>query len=426
MRFLLTPVGSGGDVHPFVGIGRVLRSRGHDVILFGAEPHQALVERNGLTFVSIVSTERYHSATLDPDLWHPRRGLKTVLNMVTPSLESSLALLGSHYVPGQTMVVGHPLGFHTRLFEDTTGCPAASTHLAPSSLRTSYQVPALPPGVDISSFPRWLKDSFWWLVDRFGVDPLIVPEINRLRSRYGLAPIHRIFKDWINSPRLVIGLFPEWFGPRQPDWPAVFKHASFPLWDDPDSAHLDPELLAFLDAGAPPVVVSPGTANRHAEPFFRAAQAALERLNLRGLFLTGYPEQLPPDLPDTIMVRRYAPFSAVLPRSAAFVHHGGIGTLAQGLAAGKPQLIMPMSFDQPDNAIRAERLGVARWVAPSRFTAEEVTRALDALLKTPDVARAAASWQSRLAETNGIELACDLLERESTRSTPLKKESASR
>jgi UDP:flavonoid glycosyltransferase YjiC (YdhE family) len=280
--------------------------------------------------------------------------------------------------------------------------------------------------VDISGFPRWLKDSFWWLVDRFGIDPLIVPEVNRLRANHGLAPIHRIFKDWINSPRLVIGLFPDWFGPRQPDWPAAFKHASFPLWDDPDSTHLDPDLLAFLDAGAPPVVVSPGTANRHAEPFFRAARAALDRLGLRGLFLTGYPEQLPPDLPtEAMMVRRYAPFSAVLSRSAAFVHHGGIGTLAQGLAAGKPQLMMPMSFDQPDNAVRAERLGVARWLAPNNFTADSVTRALGELLK-PAVAAAAAKWQGRLAETNGIELACNLLERESTRSIQPTKEKASR
>lgn len=413
-------------MHPFVGIGRTLRARGHDVIVFGPEPHRGLVEKNGLAFVSMVSTEQYESATLDPDLWHPKRGFETVLKMIKPSLAAGYAQLEQYYLPGQTMVVGHPLGFHTRLFEDKTGCPAASTHLAPSSLRTSYQVPALPPGVDISNFPRWLKDSFWWLVDRFGIDPLIVPEVNRLRAVHGLPPVHRVFKDWINSPRLVIGLFPDWFGPRQPDWPAAFTHASFPLWDDPDSTHLDPELLTFLDAGSPPVVVSPGTANRHAEPFFRAAKAALDRLGLRGLFLTGYPEQLPPGLPETVMVRRYAPFSAVLPRSAAFVHHGGIGTLAQGLAAGKPQLMMPMSFDQPDNAVRCERLGVARWLAPKKFTADNVTRALGELLQRPAVAQAAAKWQARLGETNGIELACDQLERESTSAVHLRKQEASR
>jgi rhamnosyltransferase subunit B len=426
MRFLLTPVGSGGDVHPFVGIGRVLRARGHEVIVFSAEPHRALVEQNGLGFVATVTSEQYQAATLDPDLWHPKRGFGTVLKMISPSLETALAQLEEHYLPGRTMVVGHPLGFHTRIFEDKTGAPAASLHLSPSSIRTVYQVPALPPGIDISRLPLWLKRSFWWLVDRLGIDPLIEPALNRIRAGQGLAPVRRVFQEWINSPRLVIGLFPDWFGPRQPDWPAVFQHASFPLWDDPHGSPADPALEGFLARGSAPVIVSPGTANRHAAPFFRAVIAALTRLEHRGLFLTGYPEQLPEDLPDTVMVRSYVPFSAVLPRASAFVHHGGIGTLAQGLAAGKPQLMMPMSFDQPDNAIRAERLGVARWLAPARFTADRVTTALSELIEHVPVARAAATWQRRLRETNGIETACDLLERGSVSAEETRGQGATR
>jgi rhamnosyltransferase subunit B len=76
-------------MHPFVGIGRALDGRGHEVVVFGAEPHRGLVEKNGLTFVSTVSAEQYESATLDPDLWHPKRGFETVLKMIKPSLESS-------------------------------------------------------------------------------------------------------------------------------------------------------------------------------------------------------------------------------------------------------------------------------------------------------------------------------------------------
>jgi rhamnosyltransferase subunit B len=417
MRFLLTPVGSGGDVHPFVGIGRALQARGHQVFVFGTEPFRGVVEKGGLVFVPTGTAEQYHAATMDPDLWHPRRGIATVLKLVKPALESSLAALATHYVPGQTMVVGHPLGFHTRIFEEKTGAPAATIQLAPSSIRSCYQIPALPPGVDISWLPLWVKRIFWLLVDRVAIDPLIEPELNRLRAANRLPPVHRVFREWINSPRLVVGLFPDWFGPRQPDWPASFRHASFPLWDDPGGAPVDPELAAFLDQGTPPIIASPGTANRHATAFFAAIQAALGRLGRRGLFLTGYPEQLPPDLPATILVRKYAPFSEVLPYAAAFIHHGGIGTLAQGLASGKPQLIMPMAFDQPDNALRATRLGVARLLSPPKFTAEPVTSALGALLESAAVATAAISWKERLRQVNGIEIACDLLEQEAKRST---------
>lgn len=412
MRYLLTPVGSSGDMHPFIGIGRELEARGHEVLLFGAEVHQEVATRNGLTFVTTASAEDFHAATRDPDLWHPRRGFETVLQLVVPHLERSRKILEDHYLPGQSIVVGHPLSFAARVFEDQTGVPSATIHLAPSSLRTVYAVPALPPDLDIRGWPLWLKRLLWVGVDRFMIDPRIAPELNRWRATLGLPPVHRVFKDWLNSPRRVLGLFPEWFGARQPDWPASFTHASFPLWDDPSDTHSDPGLEDFLASGAPPVVVTPGSANRHAQPFFAAARSALEQLGLRGLFLTGYPEQVPPDLPASILHRSYAPFSLVLPRAAALVSHGGIGTVAQGLAAGVPQLVMAMGFDQPDNAMRLERLGVGRLLTPKKFTAERVTRALGELLSGEAHGHRAAEWRARLARENGIALACDILERE--------------
>ncbi len=410
MRFLLTPVGSSGDVHPFIGIGRELLGRGHEVILFSAEPHRQVVEQSGIEFAATASIEQYQAATLNPDLWHPSRGFKTVLELVIPMLEPTRRGLEAHYQAGRTMLVGHPLGFATRTFEEQTGAPAASIHLAPSSLRSAYKVPALPPGVDISALPLSVKRALWALIDWTAIDPQITPALNQWRGTLGLPPVHRVFKEWVNSARLVIGLFPEWFGARQPDWPGQFHYASFPLWDDPGIAPLDAELSAFLEAGSPPVVVFPGSANRHATQFFGAAAVALQRLKRRGLFLTGYPEQLPSGLPDSILHRAYAPFSVVLPRSAALVHHGGIGTMAQGFAAGVPQLIMPMAFDQPDNALRATRLGTARWLTPKRFTPERVTAALEDLLDDPAVARATAEQRDRLRPVSGIRMACDLLE----------------
>lgn len=331
--------------------------------------------------------------------------------MAATGLDRTWAALEQAWVPGRTVLVGHTLGFATRSFEERHQVPAVTVHLAPSALRSAHQVPALPPGVDISPLPLPLKRALWWLVDRGAIDPLIVPALNRWRSARGLGPVRRVFKDWLNAPHGVIGLFPDWFGPQQPDWPATFHHASFPLWDDPHAAPVDPGLARWLAEGPAPVVCTPGTANRHAEGFFRAALAATSSLGLRALFLTGFPEQLPRELPDTVLHRPYAPLSAVLPRAAALVHHGGIGTLAQGFAAGLPQLMMPMGFDQPDNAMRATRLGVARWLAPRQFTARGVTAALETLLADDQVRRAAADYRCRLCAASGLGAAADLLER---------------
>jgi UDP:flavonoid glycosyltransferase YjiC (YdhE family) len=106
----------------------------------------------------------------------------------------------------------------------------------------------------------------------------------------------------------------------------------------------------------------------------------------------------------------FAPFSRLLPRCAALVHHGGIGTLAQALAAGVPQLTMPMGFDQPDNTTRLVRLGVAKWVAPSQFTGERVAPLLDSLLTDPAVAAACAKYSALLANNSALDRTCDWLE----------------
>ena len=99
-----------------------------------------------------------------------------------------------------------------------------------------------------------------------------------------------------------------------------------------------------------------------------------------------------------------------MPRCAALVSHAGIGTLAQGLAAGVPQVTMPMGFDQPDNATRLQRLGVARWVLPSEFDGDQVASALGSLLDDSQTATNCRRWSERIRSRNAIEETCDLLE----------------
>src|SRR5262249_16894786 len=140
------------------------------------------------------------------------------------------------------------------------------------------------------------------------------------------------------------------------------------------------------DRGPPPVVFTAGSAMRQGHAFFAAAAEACRLMGRRGLLVTRYPEQLPSPLPEGVGHCRYMPFSQLLARSAALVHHGGIGTTAQAFAAGVPQLVMPMSHDQPDNAARVVRLGVGRSLPPRRFKAPAVARLLGELLSSPEVA----------------------------------------
>jgi rhamnosyltransferase subunit B len=409
-HFLLTPIGSSGDVHPFVGIGRALRLRGHDVTLVTAAPFRRIAEHAGLRFVATQSQEDFDRITKHPDLWHSRRGLTLILGALASVMRADYERIADAYESGRTVLIGHALSFATRMFEEVHGAPAATLHLAPSIFRSDYQQPAYVPGTDTSGWPVWSKRLVWWLVDRRLIDPAIVPELNRWRRELGLPPVSRVFKQWLHSPCRVVGLFPEWFAPLQPDWPPQLRVTGFPLFDESNDHASSPGLHAFLDRGSPPLLFTPGSANRAAASFFAAALDVSRRLGRRALFLTPYLEQLPATLGSDAWHEPYVPFSHVLPRCAAIVHHGGIGTCAQGLAAGVPQLTMPLGFDQPDNTTRLLRLGVARWVAAKAWRGERLAAELGRLLDDPQVADRCRHWAQEMRRRDPIADTCAVLE----------------
>jgi rhamnosyltransferase subunit B len=217
------------------------------------------------------------------------------------------------------------------------------------------------------------------------MDQIIGPALRERCKGLGIAAPRRVYPDWWHSPDLTVALFPEWFAAPQPDWPSSLHQAGFPMEDLAAQAALSTELEAFLAAGEPPVVFTPGTGHLHVREFFQAALDAAQRLGRRAIFATRQVDDLPA-LPATVLAVKYAPFSLLLPRAAALVYHGGIGTCSQALAAGIPHVVMAMAHDQPDNANRLRRLGIGLSLKPKQFTGERVAELLRSLLNNPEVA----------------------------------------
>jgi rhamnosyltransferase subunit B len=176
------------------------------------------------------------------------------------------------------------------------------------------------------------------------------------------------------------------------------------------SRPLEPEVSRFLESGPPPVLLTPGSANMHAADFLEAGLEACRRLGLRALVVTPFKEQLPKQLPAGSGHFDFVAFSLAFPRCAAVVHHGGIGTCAQGMAAGVPQLIMAMAHDQPDNGWRLRHLGVGDYLYPRKFTAATVTETLHRLTNSPAVGNACCQVRERMREQMPAERVAELLE----------------
>jgi rhamnosyltransferase subunit B len=402
MHVLLSALGSYGDVLPMVGLGAAMRARGHRA--------QVIVEGAGLEFVPLGTADEYGELMGNPDLWHPQRGLRLVLGTTAGYLRQLYAIVEAHYREGETVIAAHALDFASRVFHEKCGAPLATVHFTPMAMMSLDEAPRYVGVPNLALWPRWTKKAVLWMGDRLVVDPIVGPTLNALRAEFGLAAVKRIFSRWLNSPDLVLGMFPEWFGPRQADWPPNVAAVGFPLWNPPASDELSAEVDEFLRAGEPPIAFTPGSANIHGAPFFRTAVEACQRLGRRGMLLTKYPEQLPPRLPDGVRHFGFVPFSLLLPRVAAIVHHGGIGTCAQGLASALPQVVMPMAYDQLDNGHRLARLGVGAIVPRRKFKPARVAAALKSLLDSPDVARRCREYAARCEGPAALTAACERLE----------------
>jgi UDP:flavonoid glycosyltransferase YjiC (YdhE family) len=201
-----------------------------------------------------------------------------------------------------------------------------------------------------------------------------------LRREVGLpAGEHPLFEGQF-SPTLTLALFSRVLASPQRDWPANVTVTGSVFYNGPET--LSPELEAFLDAGPPPVVFTLGSsAVAAAGRFYEESFNAVRRLGVRAVLLTGgFERNMPRQVGVDTLVLDRAPHQLLFPRAAAVVHPGGAGTLAQALRSGRPMIVVPHAHDQPDNAARVVRLGVARTVRQHRYRGSRVARELQELL----------------------------------------------
>ena len=377
MRAILSAPGSRGDVNPMIAIGRRMREVGHDVVISLAEPYADVAVDAGLEVEVVIGHQQFTEALGNPHVWKPIRGpLQVFRTVVSEFLERQRDVIQRYHVPGQTVLVSHPLDLASRIFRDAhPETPLASVHLQPVILRTLDDPPKLSGWWFEMSRPQWLMRTTYWLVDTLAVDPTIRGPINKMRSEYGLKPLRRPLDQWWHSPDLILAMYPDWFAPATKSFLPQLKHCGFPLQDNSTKDFVVPQDR--------PIVFTSGTAHHHCRSFFEAAAQACVQLKRPGLLLSTFPENFPLELPDNVRTMPYMSFTRLLPYCAAIVHHGGIGTTSQALAAGIPQLIRPMAFDQFDNANRIEKLGCGRWLRNDRNLANELQQILDKPVEIP-------------------------------------------
>jgi UDP:flavonoid glycosyltransferase YjiC (YdhE family) len=418
MRFIIVAQGSYGDLNPCVGIALRLREQGHQVVFLTSAYFEPLLSRCRFELVPTLSLEDHLRITSSADFRHPFKTFRFLMQETfLGPMRREFAAIEERYEPGRTVVLMLGPGLGARIAHDKLGLPMATLVLYPQLLRSLHDQYGLMGNRTLPLFAReFLRRAF----DR-RVDTIVGPETNRFRRELGLSPITGHFQDWSYSPQLLIGLFPDWFAARQPDWPNIHV-AGFPIFDGADGAELAPEVEAFLSAGEPPWIINALSATQNAREFFERGVGAMRLLRKRAILLSPFAENVPLGLPPGIRYFGYVPHTLLLPRSAGIIHQGGIGTMSKALAVGIPQVIVPVNFDQPYNGAHAASMGVGTMLKSQEFQPERISREIQNLHASLAIAQKCRYYAGKMRGEDGAGKACAFLEEAFGVQAPLARE----
>ncbi len=411
-KIVLATLGSLGDLHPKIALGLELRRRGHQVVLNTWEGYREKLATLGLDF----SPLRPDVDPTDREMIRKSMDSSTgpemiIRHIIFPNLKEMYADMSVAVEDADLLITGE-IVYPAASVVEKTGVKWVSTSLAPLSMFSSDDPNVYPQAPWLETlrglpavFHRELFRAMRWTISDW-----YTPYIE-FRRGLGLTEDHDPIFFGKFSSLLHLAMFSKALAVPQADWHRPTIQTGFCFYDESESTKLQPELAAFLKAGNPPIVFTLGSAAAlDAGDFFDESAKAAKLLGYRAVLLYGRDQPRPGGLDDSIIALEFAPYSLVFPKAACVVHQAGVGTTGQVLRAGVPQLIIPFSHDQPDNAARCRRAGVAEIIGRDTYDAERAAKALRSLLENGKYQTNASALKTVVESENGTAAACDAIE----------------
>ena len=418
MQITIFAFGSRGDVQPYIPLGMALQQAGYEVTLLAGDEFEAFVTGYGLRFypLGFRVRETISESEAARAMLEGKRGLivgiREVIRTLPPAVDQ---MLDSTWQACQhaDAIIFSTLGLSAYHAAERLQAPCFWALTMPAFSRTrafpSPLFPLLPVESHAFNWVTHLAAEMAWqqLTGRaFNTwrRSLELPAMRLSRwpyARLNGVPLPRLYHF---SPAVL---------PKPPDWDDHTHITGYWFLDDEPGWEPSSELLGFLKSGPPPIYVGFGSmADRRAEETTGIVLRALRLSGQRGLLLTGWAGIGQTDLPDTVFKLDSAPHNWLFPRMAAVVHHGGAGTVAAGLRAGIPSIIVPFAGDQPFWAQQVEKLKVGPKPIPRRLlTAERLAEAIHLAVIDTEVRHRAALLGERIRAEDGVGQAVAIIER---------------
>jgi len=410
MKILITTFGTRGDIQPYIALGKGLIEAGYQVVVCTSEGYRPMVEEHQLQY-----------AYLDRDLLALTQAVMgetagagdtfATLSKMLPALRQMMAnewqaaldhqpdlilyhpkCLGSLHVAEKLnipAVLSLPLPFYTPTRDFPV--PFLSTiRLGRGFNRFSYRLMALSSGM------------FGGMINTFRVKTLGLPRLGRFPNLLvqsdgcpvpilypyspSLLPVPQDFPPHVH----VTGY---WFLDRSPDWQP------------------EPHLVRFLEAGPPPVYIGFGSmGGKGAQKRAKITLEALAKSGQRAVLASGWGGLKASVLPGDVFMLESVPHDWLFPQVAAVVHHGGAGTTAAGLRAGKPTVVCPFMADQPFwGALVHQRGAGPKPIPQSRLTASRLAEAITAAVHDAAIQQHAADLGVKIRAEEGVARAVEII-----------------
>ncbi|OLR92217.1 glycosyltransferase [Actinokineospora bangkokensis] len=383
MKLHVIAIGSTGDVAPFTGLGVRLRDAGHDVTVATHALHERLIRDAGLGFSLVAGDPRDVSNTDEGREWQSNGqgagGLFKFLKLMQDEVRLYNAGIEEAMLRAETdlfILSGTSInGYHVA---ESLGVPSICTTLVPTLPAADFP----PPLMSAKSLGRPLNKAASWAMT-VGFSRMLGKPTNELRTRLGLPPVTAtgLLREWKRKDWPVLHGVSPLVVPRSREWRPGMQVTGYWWPERPSGWAPPPDLLDFLAAGPPPVLVSFGSnMPKNADNLSEVVATALRTAGVRGIVQAGWAGL--EALDDDVLSIGNVPYDWLFPQLAAAVHHGGAGTAAALLRAGVPSVPVPAIVDQAFWSERLRLLGVSPGPIPAdELDAENLAAALRVVLE---------------------------------------------
>jgi sterol 3beta-glucosyltransferase len=419
MKIAITSVGTRGDLQPYIALGLGLKNYGHDVVIVSAKNEETFVRNYGLDFFALdVDIQKIMEGGEVQEMAKGSNPLKFIISHLKGSKSLKALMIKTqgeiwNACQNAGLIIFHPgmpLGFFLAKEKNkkavlATPFPVVATKDYPSIL--FYALPKL--GSWYNLLTHFIFDKVFWALAKPPIKEFWNKNI-KSKINFSLSPL----KQQIKSGQLVLNGYSELLFSHSKEWSSnIHTTGSWIIDTEPD--FLPPtELENFINCDEAPVYIGFGSM-KDPHSFNRTLAVIIEALGITkqravvglGWTTNNYKEKLP----GNIFLIDSIPHTWLFPKMKMVIHHGGAGTTATGLRAGKPTIIIPHNADQPAWGQRVFELGVgSKPIKKSKLTADKLANAI-LYAQAPNIIANAERLGQELKRENGVQNAVQIIDR---------------